>query len=61
MLVCRHDSIEFTAQDRQSIGLEVQAWVSEMEERGVRLQGDVLAPVEAMATVSVRGGERRSS
>jgi hypothetical protein len=57
MLVCRDESIEFTSQDRQSIGPEVQAWVSEMEERGVRLQGDVLAPVDATTTVSVRGGQ----
>jgi hypothetical protein len=57
MLVCRDESIEFTPQDRQSIGPQVQAWVSEMEERGIRLQGDVLAPVSATATVSVRGSE----
>jgi hypothetical protein len=41
------------------MGPAVGAWVSEMEERGVRLQGDVLAPVNATATVSVRGGETR--
>jgi hypothetical protein len=57
MLVCRDEAIAFTADDRQKIGPEVQAWVAEMEERGVRLQGDVLAPVNATATVSVRGGE----
>jgi hypothetical protein len=57
MLVCRDESIAFTPDDRQQIGPEVQAWVAEMQERGVRLQGDVLAPVNATATVSVRGGE----
>ena len=55
MLVCRDESIAFAPEDRGNIGSEVQAWVSEMERRGVRLQGDVLAPVEATATVSVRG------
>jgi hypothetical protein len=59
MLVCRDESIAFKPEDRQRIGPEVQAWVSEMEERGVRLQGDVLASVNATATVSVRGGETR--
>ena len=59
MLVCRDESIEFTPEDRQNMGPAVGAWVSEMEERGVRLQGDVLAPVNATATVSVRGGETR--
>lgn len=57
MLVCRDESIAFAPEDRGNIGSEVQAWVSEMERRGVRLQGDVLAPVEATATVSVRGDE----
>lgn len=42
MLVCRDESIEFTSEDRQNIGPAVGAWVSEMEKRGVRLQGDVL-------------------
>ena len=59
MLVCRDESIEFTPEDRQTIGPQVQAWVSEMEERGVRLQGDVLSPVNSTTTVAVRGGERR--
>jgi hypothetical protein len=57
MLVCRDESIEFTPEDRRNIGSQVQAWVSEMEERGVRLQGDVLAPVDATITVSVRSGK----
>jgi hypothetical protein len=57
MLVCRDESIEFTPDDRRRIGPEVQAWVTEMEERGVRLQGDVLASVADAATVSVREGE----
>jgi hypothetical protein len=57
MLVCRDDSIEFTPEDRQHVGPRVQAWVSEMEKRGVRLQGDVLSQVELTTTVSVRGGE----
>jgi len=57
MLICRDPSIEFTPEDRQRVGPAVQAWVSEMEERGVRLQGDVLAAVDATTTVSVRDGE----
>jgi hypothetical protein len=57
MLVCRDESIAFSPEDRQNIGPQVLVWVSEMEEHGVRLQGDVLAPVNFTATVSVRGGE----
>jgi hypothetical protein len=54
MLVYRVEAIPFTTKD---IGREVEAWASEMEERGIRLQGAVFAPVSATATVSVRGGE----
>ena len=52
MLVCRDESIEFSSQDRGTIGPRVQAWVSEMEQRGVRLLRDVLAAVDATVTVS---------
>jgi hypothetical protein len=57
MLVCRDVSIELTSEQRAGIGPEVQAWVAEMDERGVRLQGDVLAPVDATTTVSVRASD----
>jgi hypothetical protein len=56
MLVCRDASIAFSPEDRATIGSQVQEWVSEMEQRGVRLQGDVLAPVEATTSVRVRDG-----
>jgi len=54
MLVCRDLSIELSPEDRAKIGPEVQAWVTEMEGRDVRLRGDVLAPVDLTTTVSVR-------
>ncbi len=57
MLVCRDESIAFGPEDRGTIGSQVEAWVSEMEQRGVRLQGDVLAAVDATVSVCVRGGE----
>jgi len=59
MLVCRDEAIEFTPEDRKHIGPQVEAWVSEMEERGIRLQGEVLAPVSATTTIAVSGGETR--
>jgi hypothetical protein len=57
MLVCRDESIEFSLQDRGTIGSRVQAWVAEMEQRDVRLLGDVLVPVDATITVSMRDGK----
>lgn len=57
MLVCRDESIEFRPEDRGKIGAQVQAWVAEMEGRGVRLLGEVLTPVEETVIVSHRDGE----
>ncbi len=57
MLVCRDESIAFSAADRGKIGPQVQTWVSEMEQRGVRLQGDVLEGVDATTNVRVREGK----
>lgn len=57
MFVCRDSSIEFRPEDRARIGPDVEAWVAEMEGRGVRLQGHTLAPVDDAATVRVRSGE----
>src|ERR1700679_494262 len=57
MLVCRDPSIELTPEQRTTIGPEVEAWVQEMDARGVRLQGQELAGVQDATTVRVRGGE----
>ncbi len=57
MLVCRDESIALSREERGAIGSEVQAWVSEMEQRGVRVQGEVLAGVDVTTNVRVRGGE----
>jgi hypothetical protein len=57
MLVCRDESIAFSPADRGRIGSQVQAWVSEMAQRGVRLQGDVLDDVGTTANIRVRGGK----
>jgi hypothetical protein len=59
MFVCRDVRIEFDAEQRAKIGPEVGAWVEEMQGRGVRLQGDVLAPAEEARTVRVQDGEVR--
>jgi hypothetical protein len=57
MLVCVDESVELSAEERASIGPDTQAWVSEMEQRGVRLQGQELAGVQDATTIRVRGGE----
>jgi hypothetical protein len=57
MLVCRDPAIPFGPEERATIGADVQAWVSEMEQRGIRLRGDVLAAPEQSTRVRVRDGE----
>ena len=57
MLVCRDPSIELAPEQRTTIGAEVEAWVSEMEARGVQVLGQELAGVEDATTIRVRGGE----
>lgn len=57
MLVCRDPSIQLSAEERGTIGPEVEAWVQEMEGRGVRVLGQELAPVHDATTIRVRGGE----
>ncbi len=57
MLVCRDPSIELSPEQRATIGPEVEAWVKEMDGRGVRLQGQQLAGVQDATTIRVRGGE----
>jgi hypothetical protein len=43
--------------ERTTIGAEVEAWVSEFDGRGVRVQGRQLASVQDATTVRVREGE----
>ena len=57
MLVCRDESVELSPEERAQIGPATEAWVQEMDRRGIRLQGDRLRPVSDATTVSVRGGE----
>jgi hypothetical protein len=43
-------------EDKDDPGMDIDSWVSEMDGRGVRLEGSPLSPEEA-TTVRVRGGE----
>lgn len=57
MFVCVEESTELTPEQSQWIGPATEAWVAEMDGRGVRLQGNQLASVQDATTVRVRGGE----
>ena len=53
LLVC-HDE---TFSPPESIDADTDAWVEEMERRGVRKAGDILRPASDATTVRVRSGE----
>ena len=58
MLVCRDPAIELTPEERAAMPGWVEAWVDEMEGRGVLLPGGhELRPVSDARTVRVRGDE----
>ena len=57
MLVCVAESVELSPEERAQIGPATDAWVQEMDGRGVRLEGQELRPVSDATTVRMRGGE----
>jgi hypothetical protein len=57
LLVCADESVELSPEAGGQMGPATEAWVDEMDRRGIRLQGEQLRPVSDATTVSVRGGE----
>ena len=53
----RDPSVQLDREQRASIPAAVEAWCSEMDGRGVRLEGHVLGPVADTRTVRIRDGE----
>ena len=57
----RDPSVELDPDQRASIPAAVESWCTEMDDRGVRLQGHVLGPVGDTKTVRIRDGELLTS
>ncbi len=57
MLVCVAEETGLSPEEAARVGPATEAWVEEMDRRGVRLEGHELRPVSDATTVSVRGGE----
>ncbi len=57
MLVCVTEGVELSPEDRAQVGPATDAWVEEMDGRGVRLEGSPLRPVSDATTVRIRDGE----
>ena len=52
----RDSSVQLDPEQRAAIPGAVQAWCEEMDGRGVRLEGHVLAPAADSRTIEVRDG-----
>ncbi len=57
LIVCVDDTIDLGPEGWAEIGPDTDAWVAEMDQRGVRLQGSRLAEIAKAATVRVRSGK----
>jgi hypothetical protein len=57
LLICPDPTIELSEEERSRVSPDAQAWVAEMEARGVRLRGQELAPVQDATTVRLHHGE----
>jgi hypothetical protein len=57
MFVCVDESIELNPDQLAAIPSDTEAWVQEMDGRGVRLQGNQLAEQTDATTVRLRRGE----
>jgi hypothetical protein len=57
MLVCASETQEISPEVAAQAPKSGMEWATEMDERGIRLQGNQLQPVSAATSVRVRNGE----
>ena len=57
LFICADESADLSQEEAATIAPATEAWVAEMEGRGIRLQGHELRPVSDATTVRVRDGE----
>ena len=57
MLVCVGDDVQLSPEEQATMGPATDAWVREMDSRGVRLQGNQLCAASDATTVRMRNGE----
>jgi hypothetical protein len=57
LLICIAENVQLTPEESAAIGPTTEAWVTEMDGRGVRREGAPLRPVREAAVVRIRDGE----
>jgi hypothetical protein len=57
LFVCADENVELTAEEQAEIGPTMDAWLKDVDGRGVRQLGNQLRPVSDATTVRMRGGD----
>jgi hypothetical protein len=57
LLICVAENVQLTPEESAAMGPATDAWVAEMDGRGVRREGGPLGPVREAAVVRIRDGE----
>ena len=57
LLICGDESLSLTADESADMARSTDAWVTEMDGRGIRVLGHRLRPVDDATTVRVQRGE----
>lgn len=57
LLVWIDGSFDFKSEEAATLGPDVQAWIEDVDRRGIRVQGSALTPVREARTIRVRQGE----
>ena len=57
LLICSDENTELSAEEQAEIGPTMDAWLKDVDGRGVRLLGSQLRPVSDATTVRTRGGD----
>jgi hypothetical protein len=57
LLICSDENAELTPEQQAEIGPTMDAWLEDVDGRGVRLLGNQLRPVSDATTVRMRGGD----
>ncbi len=57
LLICSDENAELTPEEQAEIGPTMDAWLKDVDGRGVRLLGSQLRPVSDATTVRMRGAD----
>ncbi len=57
LLICAEENVELTPEEQAEIGPTMDAWLADVDGRGVRVLGNQLRPVSDATTVRMRGGD----